>query len=139
MTGCVQTCLILRAFPKTESRRSGLQSCVGCFGNADCLDAVQIVNSQLDALGRSALVCSIFRLLSEDWIVEVTHIGHGNNGVADRLAQQGRVLSMNLAFFSMVPDDVACLVEKEQLDSSPATVMSFTVEHEVSFDPGGHR
>ncbi|KAK9008793.1 hypothetical protein V6N11_080271 [Hibiscus sabdariffa] len=120
MTGCVQTCLILRAFPKTESRRSGLQSCVGCFGNAGA-------------------DCCLIRTNGEDWIVEVTHIGHGNNGVADRLAQQGRVLSMNLAFFSMVPDDVACLVEKEQLDSSPATVMSFTVEHEVSFDPGGHR
>ncbi|KAK8510523.1 hypothetical protein V6N12_055453 [Hibiscus sabdariffa] len=75
--------------------------------------------------------------VGKDWSVVVNHVGRGSNGVADALAQRGHGSSMEQVSFSETPDEVACIVENEQLGSFPTTAMSVIDEHEVPFDPGG--
>ncbi|KAK9040568.1 hypothetical protein V6N11_015714 [Hibiscus sabdariffa] len=99
--------------------------------------AGQIITASSKALGGSAPVCSILRMLGKDWSVVVKHIGRGSNGVADRLAQRGRGLSMDQVIFSEVPDAVACLMENEHLGSFSTIALSVIEEHEVPFDPSG--
>ncbi|KAK8997282.1 hypothetical protein V6N11_020765 [Hibiscus sabdariffa] len=101
------------------------------------LETVQIVTSCSDVLKSSALVGSILRFLGEDWSVAVNHIGRGSNNVVDRLAKQGRGLSLDSTLFPMVPVDIACFVEKEQRDSSPVTTSPSIIEQAVPFDLGG--
>ncbi|KAK9029818.1 hypothetical protein V6N11_031263 [Hibiscus sabdariffa] len=87
--------------------------------------------------GLTALVRAILRLLNRDWSVEVHHIAHASNGIADKLAKQGRELGMESTLFATAPVEVVGLVEVEQRDSSPVTALSSTIAQEVIVDLGG--
>ncbi|KAK8663310.1 hypothetical protein V6N13_083133 [Hibiscus sabdariffa] len=125
-----------------------LRYCAGFSGNADGtttgagfgveLDLpVLIISSRSAVLGNSALVRAILRLLNRDWSVEVHHIAHASNGIADKLAKQGRELGMESTLFATAPVEVVGLVEVEQRDSSPVTALSSTIAQEVIVDLGG--
>ncbi|KAK8492406.1 hypothetical protein V6N13_029591 [Hibiscus sabdariffa] len=62
----------------------------------------------------AALVGVIASLIGRDWTVEVRHITRDSNGVADKLAKQGRVLGMASKIFGVAPAVVVGLVEAEQ-------------------------
>ncbi|KAK8511492.1 hypothetical protein V6N12_038095 [Hibiscus sabdariffa] len=67
-----------------------------------------------------------------DWNLEVRHVARVSNGIADKLAKQGRELGMESTLFVAAPAVVAGLVEVEQRDSlSPTSAQGVTV------DPGG--
>ncbi|KAL4333466.1 hypothetical protein GQ457_07G012960 [Hibiscus cannabinus] len=108
---------------------------------SDCLDAVKIAMARSKTLDRSALVCSIHRLLSNDWCVVVTHVDRGCNGVADALARRGRGSSMAPVSLFEAPDEVACMVESERevpFNGRGSSLTSTALEErEVPFDPGG--
>ncbi|KAL4312838.1 hypothetical protein GQ457_01G036830 [Hibiscus cannabinus] len=108
---------------------------------SDCLDAVKIAMARSKTLDRSALVCSIHRLLSNDWCVVVTHVDRECNGVADALARRGRGSSMAPISLFEAPDEVACMVESERevpFNGRGSSLTSTALdEREVPFDPGG--
>ncbi|KAL4310298.1 hypothetical protein GQ457_01G018690 [Hibiscus cannabinus] len=81
---------------------------------SDSLEAVRIVCVQSNALCTSALVGAIASLIGREWMVEVRHITRDSNGVADKLAKQGRVLGMESTIFGVAPAVVAGLVEAEK-------------------------
>ncbi|KAK8547648.1 hypothetical protein V6N13_009053 [Hibiscus sabdariffa] len=108
---------------------------------SDCLDAVRIAMARSKTLDGSALVCSIHRLLSNDWSVVVSHVDRRSNGVADALARKGRGSSMAPVNLFEVPDEVACMVESERevpFDGRGSSLaLTALDEREVPFDPGG--
>ncbi|KAL4383201.1 hypothetical protein GQ457_15G013690 [Hibiscus cannabinus] len=108
---------------------------------SDCLDAVKIAMARSKTLDGSALVCSIHRLLSNDWSVVVSHVDRGSNGVADALARRGHGSSMAPVSLFKVPDEVACMVDSEHevpFDGRGSSLASTALdEREVPFDPGG--
>ncbi|KAL4367294.1 hypothetical protein GQ457_05G012860 [Hibiscus cannabinus] len=81
---------------------------------SDSSEAVRITCAQSNALSTSALVGAIASLIGKEWTVEVRHISRDSNGVADKLAKQGRVLGMESTRFGVAPAVVAGLVEAEQ-------------------------
>ncbi|KAK8626971.1 hypothetical protein V6N13_134600 [Hibiscus sabdariffa] len=100
-----------------------------------------IAMSRSKTLDGSALVCSIHRLLSNDWSVVVSHVDRRSNGVADALARKGRGSSMAPVNLFEVPDEVACMVESERevpFDGRGSSLaLTALDEREVPFDPGG--
>ncbi|KAK8486727.1 hypothetical protein V6N12_041723 [Hibiscus sabdariffa] len=81
---------------------------------SDNLEAVRIACAQSNVLSTSALVGAIASLIGREWKVEVRHITRDSNGVADKLAKQGRLLGMESTIFGVAPAVVAGLVEAEQ-------------------------